>query len=369
MTIRKHIQRNRLGVLPQTGLFLQLKRRRHPPQPVHLVQHLRPRHLSRPPKALIHPTQILRQRRQFRLHALPTAASFRFAAMGIARAPSRCASSSAVVIASGNWTSSCIHHRGNRRLQQRRAQPRQHWRNPSQNRLIQHRTLRKVGNLRRPANISRRRQNRILKHRPQQRIRTQSAPAPSPESQATPQSNRPVHPPSTEHPHCRAPQTPPAPPSPHPSETTSTRPRRHQHLRMIPGLHQFLVPRQSTPPAIPPHARSHTAAYSRPAHEIRVKPHPSPPDPDPQISAPSTAQTPAPASAAPRRSQPDNTPAATHSPAQTPVIHSPDPVRPPTPAPALPHPPAPHRPTFNPIRSVSTEVFVRNETWSTSSRS
>ena len=132
---------------------------------------------------------------------------------------------------------------------------RQHRRHTAQNRLVQHCALREVGDLRRPADVSRRRQNRILKHRPQQRIRTQPLRLPTPESQATPPRSTPSPP---------AFHTPsPAPPQSLPlarlriHQKQQRSPRLHQHLRVIARSLQLLRPSPAKPlparqPARPP---------------------------------------------------------------------------------------------------------------------
>src|SRR5882757_466073 len=119
-----------------------------------------------------------------------------------------------------------------------------------------------------------------------------TVPASPPKLQSDPRKNRRECPLSTGL--LQSAAEPPARPSSDPAKTTTShrRPPAPAHdTQPSPTLRSG----QSAPAAAQHHVQLHTAACSRPMHEIPAKPHPSPPNPDQQISAPSAAQTPAPA--------------------------------------------------------------------------
>src|SRR5580658_1690720 len=62
----------------------------------------------------------------------------------------------------------------NRRLHQSKTSPRQNRRHPPQQMFVNHLRLRHISNFRRPTDVSRRRQQCVLHHRPQQYVRRKS---------------------------------------------------------------------------------------------------------------------------------------------------------------------------------------------------
>src|SRR5215469_6458685 len=173
MHVRKDIERNGLSVLAKAGLFLQLIRGSHPAQAVHLVEHLRTGSLGRRPKVRIHATQIFGQSTELFFKCIAYRSQLLLDCDGHG---SRAKPLSEIVsrrhrVRQLNLI--LIHHSCNSRLDESGTQTRKHWSETAQDALVEHSALSEVCNLRRPADVSHSRKQRILKHRTEQSVRTQ----------------------------------------------------------------------------------------------------------------------------------------------------------------------------------------------------